>query len=102
MRHGVSSVMLIICFPLRFGCVLSFQVSVKELHGEDHDHHGGSITCHMCYLVEVGRSEKAAKMLSCKCCGKKYHRNCLKPWAQHRGIFFHRIVMFMSLLPRFL
>ncbi|XP_010426804.1 PREDICTED: uncharacterized protein LOC104711756 isoform X2 [Camelina sativa] len=62
------------------------EVTVKELIGEDHDHHSGSITCHMCYLVEVGKSEKA-KMLSCKCCGKKYHRNCLKTWAQHRDLF---------------
>ncbi|EOA23587.1 hypothetical protein CARUB_v10016782mg [Capsella rubella] len=63
------------------------EVAVKELSGvDDHDHHSTSITCHMCYLVEVGKSEKA-KMLSCKCCGKKYHRNCLKPWAQHRDLF---------------
>ncbi|XP_006403845.2 histone-lysine N-methyltransferase 2C [Eutrema salsugineum] len=61
-------------------------VSVKELNGEDHDHHSASVTCHMCYMVEAGRSERA-KMLSCKCCGKKYHRNCLKPWAQHRDLF---------------
>ncbi|KAG7565367.1 Zinc finger RING-type [Arabidopsis suecica] len=62
------------------------EVSVKELNVEDHDHHSASITCHMCYLVEVGKSERA-KMLSCKCCGKKYHRNCLKSWAQHRDLF---------------
>ena len=64
---------------------LSMQVPVTEIIGEDHDHHSASITCHMCYMVEVGKSERA-KMLSCKCCGKKYHRNCLKYWAQHRGI----------------
>ncbi|KAL1199836.1 hypothetical protein V5N11_013093 [Cardamine amara subsp. amara] len=62
------------------------EVSVKELNGEDHDHHSASVTCHMCYLVEVGKSERA-KMLSCNCCGKKYHRNCLNPWAQHRDLF---------------
>ncbi|CAN6913011.1 unnamed protein product [Brassica oleracea] len=63
-----------------------FTVPVTETNGEDHDHHGASITCHMCYMVEVGKSERA-KMLSCKCCGKKYHRNCLKSWAQHRDLF---------------
>ncbi|CAN7118540.1 unnamed protein product [Brassica rapa subsp. narinosa] len=61
-------------------------VPVTEIIGEDHDHHSASITCHMCYMVEVGKSERA-KMLSCKCCGKKYHRNCLKYWAQHRDLF---------------
>lgn len=73
------------------------QVSVKELSVEDHDHLSASITCHMCYSVEVGKSERA-KMLSCKCCGKKYHRNCVKPWAQHRGIvpYFHRNILLMS------
>ncbi|CAN7012985.1 unnamed protein product [Brassica rapa subsp. trilocularis] len=64
----------------------NLMVPVTEINGEDHDHHGASITCHMCYMVEVGKSERA-KMLSCKCCGKKYHRNCLKSWAQHRDLF---------------
>ncbi|CAN8254703.1 unnamed protein product [Cochlearia groenlandica] len=62
-------------------------VPVKELHGEDHEHHSASVTCHMCYMVEVGRSERVIKMISCKCCGKKYHKNCLKPWSQHRDLF---------------
>ncbi|CAH8384740.1 unnamed protein product [Eruca vesicaria subsp. sativa] len=61
-------------------------VPVKEIDGEDQDHHSASITCHMCYIVEVGKSERA-KMLSCKCCGNKYHRNCLQLWAQHRDLF---------------
>ncbi|KFK34444.1 hypothetical protein AALP_AA5G145600 [Arabis alpina] len=59
------------------------EVAVKD----HHDHHGATVTCHICYLVEVGRSHKAAKMLSCHCCGNKYHRDCLKPWAQHRDLF---------------
>ncbi|KAL0890333.1 hypothetical protein Bca101_014316 [Brassica carinata] len=63
-----------------------FAIPVKEINGEDHDRHSARITCHMCYIVEVGKSE-IAKMLSCKCCGNKYHRNCLKPWAQHRDLF---------------
>jgi hypothetical protein len=67
-------------------CSGDLEVSVKDLNEEDHDHHSASITCHMCYLVEVGKSERA-KMLSCKCCGKKYHRNCVKSWAQHRDLF---------------
>ncbi|KAJ4868653.1 RING/FYVE/PHD-type zinc finger family protein [Raphanus sativus] len=62
-------------------------VPVTEINGEDHhDHHSARITCHMCYIVEVGKSERA-KMLSCKCCGKKYHRTCLMSWSQHRDLF---------------
>jgi hypothetical protein len=34
---------------------------------------------------ETEGSERARKMLPCKSCGKKYHRSCLKTWAQHRG-----------------
>ncbi|XP_009136653.1 uncharacterized protein LOC103860742 [Brassica rapa] len=64
----------------------NLMVPVTEINGEDHDHHGASITCHMCYMFEVGKSERA-KMLSCKCCGKKYHRSCLKTWTQHRDLF---------------
>ncbi|KAL0847820.1 hypothetical protein Bca101_021067 [Brassica carinata] len=62
-----------------------FEIGVNELNEGDHDNDSVSVTCSMCYMVEVGKSERA-KMLSCKCCGKKYHRNCLKQWAQHRGI----------------
>lgn len=75
-----------LCFIVM--CLSLLQVPVTEINGEDHhDHHSARITCHMCYIVEVGKSERA-KMLPCKCCGKKYHRTCLMSWAQHRGIFF--------------
>ncbi|KAG2263414.1 hypothetical protein Bca52824_070493 [Brassica carinata] len=63
-----------------------FEIGVNELNEGDHDNDSASVTCSMCYMVEVGKSERA-KMLSCKCCGKKYHRNCLKHWAQHRDLF---------------
>ncbi|KAF7836055.1 RING/FYVE/PHD-type zinc finger family protein [Senna tora] len=41
----------------------------------------------MCNRVENEGSERAKKMLSCKSCGKKYHRNCLRSWAQNRDLF---------------
>ena len=66
-------------------CFAFTQMAVNELNEVDHDTDSASVTCPMCFLVEVGKSERA-KMISCKCCGKKYHRNCLKSWAQHRGI----------------
>ncbi|KAF8099766.1 hypothetical protein N665_0237s0021 [Sinapis alba] len=61
-----------------------FEVAVND---GDYDTDSASVTCPMCYMVEVGKTERA-KMLSCKCCGKKYHRNCLKQWAQHRDLFY--------------
>ncbi|KAG2330866.1 hypothetical protein Bca52824_002046 [Brassica carinata] len=63
-----------------------FEIGVNELTEGDHDTDSASVTCSMCYMVEVGKSERA-KMRSCKCCGKKYHRNCLKQWPQHRDLF---------------
>ncbi|XAR59732.1 Histone-lysine N-methyltransferase [Bertholletia excelsa] len=41
----------------------------------------------LCYSGENEGSERARKMLPCKSCGKKYHRSCLKTWAQHRDLF---------------
>ncbi|CAF2062033.1 unnamed protein product [Brassica oleracea] len=43
--------------------------------------------CRMCFLGESQGSERARRMLSCKSCGKKYHKNCVKSWAQHRDLF---------------
>ncbi|CAH8340901.1 unnamed protein product [Eruca vesicaria subsp. sativa] len=42
-------------------------------------------TRRMCFLGESQGSERAKTMLSCKICGKKFHKNCVKSWAQHRG-----------------
>jgi hypothetical protein len=46
-----------------------------------------NIMCRMCFLGEGEGSDRARRMLSCKDCGKKYHKNCLKSWAQHRDLF---------------
>uniref|UniRef100_A0A0D3A996 Zinc finger PHD-type domain-containing protein n=2 Tax=Brassica oleracea var. oleracea TaxID=109376 RepID=A0A0D3A996_BRAOL len=61
-------------------------IGVNELTEGDHDTDSASVTCSMSYMVEVWKSERA-KICSCKCCGKKCHRNCLKQWAQHRDLF---------------
>ncbi|KAF3532457.1 hypothetical protein DY000_02040374, partial [Brassica cretica] len=55
-------------------------IGVNELTEGDHDTDSASVTC------SIWKSERA-KICSCKCCGKKYHRNCLKQWAQHRDLF---------------
>ncbi|CAN6916829.1 unnamed protein product [Brassica oleracea var. botrytis] len=68
----------------RFLTATVLGIGVNELTEGDHDTDSASVTCSMSYMVEVWKSERA-KICSCKCCGKKYHRNCLKQWAQHRG-----------------
>ena len=44
------------------------------------------VICRICFSGENEGSAKAQKMLSCKTCDKKYHRSCLKSWAEHRGV----------------
>ncbi|KAE8727469.1 Detected protein of confused Function [Hibiscus syriacus] len=46
-----------------------------------------NVMCHMCFLGENEASERARRMLSCRNCGKKYHRSCVKSWAKHRDLF---------------
>ncbi|XP_054792178.1 uncharacterized protein LOC129297866 isoform X2 [Prosopis cineraria] len=58
-----------------------------NLAGEEHGHLNVKVFCRMCNRVENEGSERARKMLSCKSCGKKYHRSCLRSWAQHRDLF---------------
>ncbi|CAK7330879.1 unnamed protein product [Dovyalis caffra] len=57
-------------------------VASKDISGED-----STPLCRICFVGETQGSERARKMLTCKCCGKKYHRNCLKTWARHRDLF---------------
>ena len=53
--------------------------------GEEQGQSNVNVMCRICFFGENESSERARKMLSCKTCGKKYHRSCLKSWAQHRG-----------------
>ncbi|XP_074285152.1 uncharacterized protein LOC141610791 [Silene latifolia] len=46
-----------------------------------------NLMCQLCFAGENEGSERAKKMLPCRECGKKYHRNCLKTWSQHRDLF---------------
>lgn len=45
------------------------------------------VMCRICFSGENEGSTKAAKMLPCKLCNKKYHRSCLKNWGEHRDLF---------------
>lgn len=47
------------------------------------------VICRICFSGENEGSERATKMLSCKFCNKKYHRSCLKVWAEYRGLCFN-------------
>ncbi|XP_010558903.1 PREDICTED: histone-lysine N-methyltransferase 2C-like [Tarenaya hassleriana] len=62
-------------------------VSWKDQAGEELGQSNANVMCRMCFSGENEGSERARRMLSCKSCGKKYHRNCLKSWAQHRDLF---------------
>ncbi|PRQ54707.1 putative histone-lysine N-methyltransferase chromatin regulator PHD family [Rosa chinensis] len=46
-----------------------------------------NVMCRICFCGENEGSQRARRMLPCKTCGKKYHRNCLKTWSQHRDLF---------------
>lgn len=64
---------------------------VQDVSGDIVEEHGqgqsnSKVLCRMCLFGETEGSERAKKMLSCKSCGKKYHRSCLKNWSQNRGI----------------
>lgn len=45
------------------------------------------IICRICFSGENEGSTNANKMVPCKTCNKKYHRSCLKVWAEYRDLF---------------
>ncbi|KAJ8899195.1 hypothetical protein K2173_012371 [Erythroxylum novogranatense] len=59
----------------------------KKITGEEQGQSNANVMCRMCFLGETEGSERARKMLSCKSCGKKYHRSCLKAWSRNRDLF---------------
>ncbi|WZY74124.1 hypothetical protein YC2023_006364 [Brassica napus] len=63
-----------------------FESGVNEVSSNEEElaQCGVNVMCRMCFLGESHGSERARRMLSCKTCGKKYHKNCVKSWAQHR------------------
>ncbi|CAN1184609.1 Histone-lysine N-methyltransferase 2B [Linum perenne] len=59
----------------------------KDVNGDEQALSNTKVMCRMCFSGESEGSERARKMLSCRTCGKKYHRSCLKSWSQHRDLF---------------
>ncbi|GMH04410.1 hypothetical protein Nepgr_006249 [Nepenthes gracilis] len=59
----------------------------RELAREEQAQSNVNAMCRLCFCGEIDGSERAKKMLSCRSCSKKYHRSCLKVWAQHRDLF---------------
>ncbi|XP_068343569.1 uncharacterized protein [Pyrus communis] len=55
--------------------------------GEEQAQSNVNVMCRICFCGENEGSERARRMLPCKTCGKKYHRNCVKVWSQHRDLF---------------
>ncbi|XP_022756808.1 uncharacterized protein LOC111304502 isoform X2 [Durio zibethinus] len=62
-------------------------VASKSPAIEEQGQSNTNVMCRMCFMGENEGSERARRMLSCRKCGKKYHRSCLKSWAQHRDLF---------------
>ncbi|RZC77507.1 hypothetical protein C5167_001681 [Papaver somniferum] len=63
------------------------QDKAYDLAAEDQDSSAMNIMCRMCFSGENEGSERAIKMISCSFCSKKYHKSCIKNWAQHRDLF---------------
>ncbi|CAL0334293.1 unnamed protein product [Lupinus luteus] len=61
--------------------------TLGNINGEELAQSNMKVFCRMCNRVENDGSETAKKMLSCKSCSKKYHRNCLRSWAHNRDLF---------------
>ncbi|MCD7454968.1 hypothetical protein HAX54_026662 [Datura stramonium] len=61
--------------------------SMKDVGGEEQGLSNVKVMCRLCFCGENEGGERARKMMSCKSCGKKYHRSCLKAWGQHRDLF---------------
>ncbi|CAN4080557.1 unnamed protein product [Withania somnifera] len=61
--------------------------SMKDVGAEEPGLSNVKVMCRLCFRGENEGGERARKMMSCKCCGKKYHRSCLKAWGQHRDLF---------------
>ncbi|KAG8093181.1 hypothetical protein GUJ93_ZPchr0012g20976 [Zizania palustris] len=59
----------------------------EEWGQEEQGNAAVKVICRLCFSGENEGSTKAAKMLPCKLCNKKYHRNCLKNWGEHRDLF---------------
>lgn len=70
--------------------LLFFQEAEGDEVDSDREDQGNAavkVMCRLCLSGENEGSSKAAKMLPCKQCNKKYHKKCLKNWGDHRGDF---------------
>ncbi|KAI0516409.1 hypothetical protein KFK09_009084 [Dendrobium nobile] len=56
-------------------------------HARDDQGSTVKVMCRLCFSGENEGSDRALKMLSCQSCNKKYHRRCLRSWAEYRDLF---------------
>lgn len=63
----------------------SMQDLTKDVDGDEQSLSNAKVMCRLCFSGESERSERAKRMLSCENCNKKYHKGCVKSWAQNRG-----------------
>lgn len=75
-------------FKRDWSCFWYQEVSGEELNNlgtEDQAFSTVKVICRICFSGENEGSNRALKMLPCRLCSKKYHRSCLKVWAEYRG-----------------
>ncbi|KAL8229802.1 hypothetical protein R6Q57_014702 [Mikania cordata] len=58
-----------------------------DVDGDEQSLSNAKVMCRLCFSGENERSERAKKMISCRNCNKKYHKSCVKSWAQNRDLF---------------
>lgn len=90
----------LICYVLVSSVAILIGLSIKQdaSRGQaEEDQSNVNLMCRLCLSGENEGSEKARRMLPCKKCGKKYHRSCLKSWAQHRGKIIYWLNISMKL-----
>ncbi|KAJ0669047.1 putative [histone H3]-lysine(4) N-trimethyltransferase chromatin regulator PHD family [Helianthus annuus] len=62
-------------------------VDLTKDDGDEQSLSNAKVMCRLCFSGENEESERARKMISCKNCNKKYHKSCVKSWAQNRDLF---------------
>uniref|UniRef100_A0A7N0VFM1 Uncharacterized protein n=1 Tax=Kalanchoe fedtschenkoi TaxID=63787 RepID=A0A7N0VFM1_KALFE len=74
-------------YASRFESGQRFLTGAPRDAGGDQGLTNANVMCRICFQGENEGSERSRKMVSCKDCGKKYHRSCIKNWGKRRDLF---------------
>ncbi|KAK9125302.1 hypothetical protein Scep_014148 [Stephania cephalantha] len=88
-KRGVAASLAAEDYARRFesGVLADSFGDTHDAVGEEQGVAGVKVMCRLCFYGENEGSERAARMLACKLCSKKYHRSCLKSWGHQRDLF---------------